>query len=90
MQSVLRAIALVVGVIVAFKLIVFLFHAVGTLLSIAAIVVWIGALVHIAVSQFSSFGSKAFWFLVVLFTHVVGAVLYFLFGRPTNVMSRFV
>jgi len=88
MQSVLGVIALIVGVVLAFKLIVILFHSLGWLIGIAAMVVWIGALIHIALNQFSSFGAKAFWFLLVLFTHVFGAVLYLLFGRPRNVISR--
>ena len=90
MQSVLGFIALIIGLVLAFKVVVFLFHAVGAILGIAAMVIWIGALVHIAVSQFSSFGAKAFWFLLVLFTHAIGAVIYLLFGRPRDVISRFV
>jgi len=90
MQSVLGFLAVIVGVVLAFKLIVILFHSLGWLIGVAAMVVWIGALIHIALNQFSSFGAKAFWFLLVLFTHVFGAVLYLLFGRPRNVISRIV
>ena len=90
MQSVLGFIAVIVGLVLAFKLIVILVHSLGWLIGAAATVIWIGALIHIALGRFSSFGVKAFWFLVVLFTHVIGAIVYLLFGRPKDVISRIV
>ena len=90
MQTILGIIAVVVGAVLAFKLLVILIHGLGWLLGIAATVLWVGALVHIAFSQFSSLGAKVFWFVVVLFTHVFGAISYFLLGRPRGVMSRMV
>jgi hypothetical protein len=55
------------------------------LIWLAATVVWIWAIVDIVkVPDDSMFraGNKLVWVLVVVFTHVIGAVIYFLIGRP--------
>jgi len=87
MQSVLGFIAVIVGLVLAFKLIIVVAHVVGWLLPIVGSIIWIGALIHIALTQFSNFATKAISFVVVLFTHVFGAIAYLLFGRPRNALT---
>jgi hypothetical protein len=90
MQTLLGIVAVIVGAIIAFKVLFILFHLVGWLIAIGGTVIWIAALVHIAFSQFSSSAAKAIWFIIVLFTHVIGALIYFVLGRPNNVVRRYV
>lgn len=59
----------------------FLFHGVWGLLGLVGTIAWIIALVDIVLQKDLSTGAKIGWFLLVLFTHVFGAVIYFLFGR---------
>lgn len=55
------------------------------LIWLAATAFWIWAIVDVVkVPDDSMFraGSKLIWILVVVFTHVIGAIIYFLVGRP--------
>ncbi|MGO8673832.1 MAG: PLDc N-terminal domain-containing protein [Capsulimonadaceae bacterium] len=54
---------------------------VGHALIIVTTIIWIVALIDIAMRRFDNTGTKVLWFLLVLFTQIIGAVLYFLFGR---------
>jgi len=55
------------------------------LIWLAATAVWIWAIVDVVkVPDDSMFraGNKLIWVLVVVFTHVIGAIIYFAVGRP--------
>jgi Phospholipase_D-nuclease N-terminal len=64
-----------------------IFFAIMLLLGIAGFVVWVWALVDIVkVPDDSSFraGNKLIWVLVIVFTGVVGAIVYLIVGRPSS------
>lgn len=87
MQTILGIIALVIGLVLAIKLLAILFHGVVFLIGIAATVIWVLALAHIVITPFQNLGTKILWFVLVFFTHIFGAIIYFLFGRPRTAMS---
>jgi len=84
LKNVLGIIALVIGAILAVKVLLVLFHLVGILIVSIGTIVWIAALVHICLQQFPAPINKILWFVAVFFTHVLGAIVYFLFGRPAK------
>lgn len=50
---------------------------------ILSFILWVIALVHAATNKnFKDSNSKLVWVLIILFTHIIGALLYLLFGRP--------
>ena len=51
-------------------------------LVLAAFVFWIWMLVHAVTNKGLGDGEKIAWVLVILFTHFIGALIYFLVGRP--------
>jgi len=51
-------------------------------LAILAFVFWIGMLVHAIQNPGLSDMEKLIWVLVILFTHFLGALIYFFVGRP--------
>lgn len=58
------------------------------LIAVAGLVLWIWALVDaIKVPDDSMFksGNKIIWVLVIVFTGFVGAIIYLMVGRPTDV-----
>jgi hypothetical protein len=64
-----------------------IFFAIMLLLGIAGFAVWIWALVDVVkVPDDSSFraGNKLIWVLVIVFTGVVGAIVYLIVGRPSS------
>jgi hypothetical protein len=81
MQSILKVIGVVILCALAFKALIILLHVMGMALGVVCTVIWVGALLHILFNETLPTMSKVIWFAVVFFTHVVGAVLYFLFGR---------
>jgi hypothetical protein len=50
-------------------------------LALLLIVLWIWALVHVIKNRRLSDGEKIGWVLAIVFFHVLGSLLYFLFGR---------
>ncbi len=54
----------------------------GGLLALAVFVFWIWMLVHAITNKGLRDAEKIIWVLVVIFLHFLGAVLYFLLGRP--------
>lgn len=57
------------------------------LIWLAATAFWIWAIVDVVkVPDDSMFraGNKLIWILVVVLTHVIGAIIYFLVGRPVS------
>lgn len=61
------------------ELLVLLFLAPFVLL---AMVVWVWALVAALLNTGLRDGEKVGWVLVILFLHLLGAILYFIFGHP--------
>jgi len=54
-------------------------------LVVFSFIIWIIALIHAATNKnFKDSNSKLIWVLIIIFTHVVGAILYLLFGRPRS------
>jgi hypothetical protein len=45
-------------------------------------VFWIWMLIHAATNRGLSDGEKIAWVLIVLFLHFLGALIYFIVGRP--------
>ena len=55
----------------------FLFFGFGGLFFLAATIFWVWMLVDCAQYETSDNSSKVVWILVILFTHFLGALLYF-------------
>ncbi len=51
-------------------------------LALASLVFWIWMLIHAIQNKGLSDGEKIAWVLVILFLHFLGALIYFLVGRP--------
>ncbi len=51
-------------------------------LVLASFVFWIWMLIHAIQNKGLGDGEKIAWVLVILFLHFLGAVIYFLVGRP--------
>ena len=56
--------------------------ALGGLVSLAALAFWIWMIVDCAQREFEGPSLKIIWILVIIFTHWLGALIYFLVGRP--------
>ena len=53
--------------------------------AVLATVFWIWMLVDCAMKEPSQGNDKVVWVLVILFTHVIGAALYFFIRRPKRI-----
>ncbi len=51
-------------------------------IAIAAFVFWIWMLIHAITNKGLRDIEKLIWVVVILFTHVIGALIYFFIGRP--------
>lgn len=61
------------------------FMGIVLVLTIAAFLIWIYALINIITNQkFKDPATKILWFVFVFFFHVLGAIIYLLFGKPKN------
>jgi Phospholipase_D-nuclease N-terminal len=49
---------------------------------VAAFAFWIWMLIHAITNKGLTDGEKIAWVLIVLFLHVLGALIYFFVGRP--------
>ncbi len=56
-------------------------------LAILAFVFWIWMLIHAVTNKGLGDGEKIAWVLVILFTHFIGALIYFFIGRPKSVAA---
>ena len=52
------------------------------LIGILGTIFWIWMLVDCAMNESSNGNDKIVWVIIILFTHVLGALLYFAFRRP--------
>ena len=55
---------------------------------IFAFVFWLWMLVHAITNSGVGDGEKIAWVLVILFLHFLGALIYFIVGRPKGMTSR--
>ncbi len=56
-------------------------------LMVATFVFWIWMLIHAIQNQGLSDGERIAWVLVILFLHFLGALIYFLVGRPKQALK---
>jgi hypothetical protein len=54
----------------------------AVLVALPAIALWIWALVDCATKESDTGNTKLIWILIIIFTHVIGAILYFAVRRP--------
>ena len=59
-----------------------LFFLIACAIGLAAFVFWIWMLIHAITNKGLTDTEKIIWVLVVLFLHVLGALIYFFMGRP--------
>ena len=57
-------------------------------LVLLAFVFWLWMLVHAITNRGVGDGEKIAWVLVILFLHFLGALIYFIVGRPKGMTSR--
>ena len=62
----------------------FVFWAVMMLIGLASMVFWIIAIVDVAKRQFKDDNTKLLWVLVVVLGHFVGAIVYYIIGKPAG------
>ena len=62
-----------------------LFFLVCGLIALAATAFWIWMLVDCLMNEPSEGNDKLIWALVILFTHGLGAIIYFLARRPDRI-----
>lgn len=58
---------------------------IGIGLALAALVLWIWALVDCLQNEPSEGNEKVIWVLVIIFAHALGALLYLLIRRPQRI-----
>lgn len=68
-------------------LLLLLYVAVVIPLILGCLVLWVWTLVHCIRNEVISESSKIVWVVVICLTHVLGAVLYLLFGRRPHAGS---
>lgn len=54
------------------------FHSIDLLLILAPFLLWLWMLIDCAIRKFPTDTSKLIWLLIIFFTYIVGAVVYFL------------
>lgn len=85
MQNFLKIAGGIILLILAFKVLAFIFHLLHGILAIAGIIIFVGTLLHILFNEELSVGAKVIWAAIVLFTNIIGTILYFLFGRRSAI-----
>jgi len=61
-----------------------LFAVILAIILLLTTVFWLWMLVDCVKNKSLSRTRKIVWFLVIFFTHLIGAIAYFIFGRSTN------
>jgi hypothetical protein len=59
-----------------------MFFLIFAVIAIASSIFWIAMLVDCATKEPSSGNDKLVWILIIVFTHWIGALLYYLVRRP--------
>ena len=57
----------------------------GGTIAILGTILWIWMIVDCAMNEPSTNNTKIVWIIVIVFTHFVGALLYFLIRRPQRI-----
>ena len=70
------------------SLLLMLFVFVMMLIAIGGTILWIWMIIDCATQEPSESGDKVVWLLIILLTHVVGALIYYFVRRPQR-MSAF-
>jgi len=74
-----------------FALLDFIGFGIGLLLlplTLLAFVFWIWMLVHAITNRGLGDGEKIAWVLVIVFLHFLGALIYFIVGKPKGMASK--
>ena len=58
---------------------------IGMILGLAIFIFWLWALIDIARSDFKDSATKVIWFIIVFFLYLLGAAIYYFFGREQKV-----
>lgn len=72
---------------VGFGIAFFLFWVVFGLLSLAAFAFWIWMLIDCLMKEPSQGNDKLIWALVIVFTHWIGAAIYYFVRRPERMQT---
>lgn len=62
-----------------------LFSLAGVLIGLVGTVFWIWMIIDCATKERSEGNDKVIWILVILFTHLIGALIYFFARRPARI-----
>ena len=57
-------------------------------IAIAATVFWVWMLIDCATKEPSEGNDKIAWLLIILFTHVIGALIYYFVRRPQHIAGQ--
>ena len=68
--------------VIGFGIIELLFFVPLMLIGVLGTVFWIWMIVDCALHESSTGNDKTVWILVILFTHLIGALLYYFVRRP--------
>jgi hypothetical protein len=66
-------------------IIILVFALIGLALTIGSFGVWIWAIVDCVKNENSDGNDKLVWILIIVFTHLLGALLYLLIRRPQRI-----
>ncbi|HEY7414314.1 MAG TPA: PLD nuclease N-terminal domain-containing protein [Ktedonobacteraceae bacterium] len=73
--------------LVGFFLILILFF--GLAVGVGGTILWIWAIIDCIQNRRLSDGDKVIWTLVIVFTHLIGAIIYFAAGRSSHRMALY-
>lgn len=62
-----------------------LFSLAGVLVGLIGTVFWIWMIIDCATKERSEGNDKVIWILIILLTHLIGALIYFFARRPTRI-----
>lgn len=71
-----------------FGLIWIFFILAGIVIGIAATIFWIIEIVDVAQRRFADPNLKIVWLAVIIFGHVLGAIVYYVVGKPQGVLPK--
>jgi hypothetical protein len=75
---------MMLGIVEVFGLALFLVFLAAAL---AGTVLWIWMLVHAILNKGLTDNERLIWVLVIVFTHVIGALVYLFVGRPRKALA---
>jgi hypothetical protein len=66
-------------------IIILIFALIGLVLTVGIFGVWVWAIVDCVKNESSDGNDKLVWILIIVFTHLLGAILYLLIRRPQRI-----